>query len=104
MTGHTAPIYSLAFSAESTLLVSGSADWTVRCWDVKHAGGLPTKRGGQDDMAMVDGFGLASRRVTANGAVDVGALPTGNLNDTAAEQNIETCVHPIPHGLHDAVC
>lgn len=43
MTGHTASIYSLAFSAESSLLVSGGADWTVRCWDVKSAGGLPTK-------------------------------------------------------------
>lgn len=39
MTGHNSSIYSLAFSAESTLLVSGGADWTVRCWDVKNAGG-----------------------------------------------------------------
>lgn len=43
MTGHTASIYSLAFSAESSLLVSGGADWSVRCWDVKGAGGLPGK-------------------------------------------------------------
>ena len=43
MTGHTASVYSLAFSAESSLLVSGAADWTVRCWDDKAAGGLPTK-------------------------------------------------------------
>ena len=43
MTGHTASVYSLAFSAESSLLVSGGADWTVRCWDLKAAGGLPTK-------------------------------------------------------------
>ncbi|KAH7104667.1 WD40 repeat-like protein [Auriculariales sp. MPI-PUGE-AT-0066] len=90
MTGHTGPIYSLAFSVESTVLVSGSADWTVRCWDVKHAGGLPSKRGGQDDVAMVEGFGLARRAVTGNGAVDVGALPTGGLDGSAAEQNIET--------------
>ena len=43
MTGHTASIYSLAFSAESNLLVSGGADWTVKCWDVKSAGGPPNK-------------------------------------------------------------
>lgn len=43
MTGHTSSIYSLAFSAESSLLVSGGADWTVRCWDVKGAGGLKGK-------------------------------------------------------------
>lgn len=44
MTGHTASIYSLAFSAESSLLLSGGADWTLRCWDVKGAGGTPNKR------------------------------------------------------------
>ncbi|KAG6814093.1 hypothetical protein H0H92_003140 [Tricholoma furcatifolium] len=43
MTGHSASIYSLAFSAESSLLVSSGADCTVRCWDVKSAGGLKTK-------------------------------------------------------------
>lgn len=39
MLGHRAPINSLSFSAESSVLVSGSADCTVRCWDVKSAGG-----------------------------------------------------------------
>lgn len=43
MTGHTSCIYSLAFSAESSLLVSGGADWTVRCWDVKGPGGVAAK-------------------------------------------------------------
>lgn len=43
MTGHSSSIYSLAFSAESSLLVSGGADWTVRCWDVKGSGGLRVK-------------------------------------------------------------
>jgi WD40 repeat protein len=41
MVGHTASVYSLVFSAESSVLVSGGADWTVRCWDVKDAGGPP---------------------------------------------------------------
>lgn len=52
MTGHTASIYSLAFSAESSLLVSGGADWTVKCWDIKAAGGLPAKR---DNGTMANG-------------------------------------------------
>ena len=47
MTGHTASIYSLAFSNESSLLVSGGGDWTVRCWDVKGAGGAPLRSGAQ---------------------------------------------------------
>lgn len=39
MQGHKGPINSLSFSAESSVLVSGSADCTVRVWDVKSAGG-----------------------------------------------------------------
>lgn len=39
MSGHAASIYSMAFSNESSLLVTGGADWTVRCWDVKGPGG-----------------------------------------------------------------
>jgi transcription initiation factor TFIID subunit 5 len=39
MKGHKAPIHSLSFSAESSVLVSGSADSTVRVWDAKAAGG-----------------------------------------------------------------
>ena len=53
MSGHKASIYSLAFSAESSLLVSGSADWTMRCWDVKGTGGLPNK---PQNGATVNGF------------------------------------------------
>lgn len=40
MTGHTQPITSLSFSAESSTLVSGGLDCTVRVWDVKTSGGL----------------------------------------------------------------
>jgi transcription initiation factor TFIID subunit 5 len=34
MTGHTGYIYTISFNTESTVLVSGSADGTVRVWDV----------------------------------------------------------------------
>jgi len=54
MTGHLASIYSLAFSAESAMLVSGGADWTVRCWDVKSAGGMHEK---PRENGMVNGNG-----------------------------------------------
>ena len=50
MTGHTSSIYSLAFSQESSLLVSGGADWTVRCWEVKSAGGPPSKAQDMGEM------------------------------------------------------
>jgi transcription initiation factor TFIID subunit 5 len=35
MTGHTDFIYTLDFSSDGNVLVSGSADCTVRAWDVK---------------------------------------------------------------------
>lgn len=74
MTGHTASIYSLAFSAESTLLVSGGADWTVRCWDVKSAGGLKGKT--KENGTQVDG-------ASSNGAID-------GIAKDPEEESIET--------------
>lgn len=85
MTGHTASIYSLAFSAESSLLVSGGSDCTVRCWDVKGPGGSPPKITNGDE---IDGFTLSSRR--SNGLHEGGALPLGGISDFEVE-NFETC-------------
>jgi len=66
MTGHTATIYSLAFSQETSVLVSGGADWTVRCWDVKSAGGLMTKSAGED-ASLVDANGFPKRPTASGG-------------------------------------
>jgi transcription initiation factor TFIID subunit 5 len=60
MIGHNASIYSLAFSAESSLLVSGSADWTVRCWDVKSAGGNKTGKPRENGILGVQENGITS--------------------------------------------
>lgn len=71
MTGHKARIQTLSFSAESSLLVSGGLDCTVRCWDVKSAGGERVSADGMDGM----------RRTTGNGINAVGTehgeLPMG---------------------------
>jgi transcription initiation factor TFIID subunit 5 len=42
MSAHRGLIHSLAWSAESSVLVSGGADSTVRIWDAKSAGGERT--------------------------------------------------------------
>jgi len=76
MTGHTASVYSLAFSAESSLLVSGGADWTVRCWDVKGAGGLPGKPRENGNIAYT-AMGLASNEAA-------------NIRGYGEEENMET--------------
>jgi transcription initiation factor TFIID subunit 5 len=49
-------VQSLSFSAESSVLNSGGLDATVRCWDVKSAGGARTDRGmGGFDAARAGG-------------------------------------------------
>jgi WD40 repeat protein len=63
MTGHTAPINTLSFSACTTMLISGSADWTVRCWDVKSPGGPKAKM------------------QRPSGRVEEGVLPDGALDE-----------------------
>lgn len=81
MTGHTSSIHSLSFSAESSLLVSGGADCTVRVWDVKSSaqeaeglfGGPPVKENA-----------VATRRSSKVGPVagtTLGELP---MNDVPA--------------------
>lgn len=69
MTGHTASVYSLAFSEESAMLVSGGADWTVRCWDVGAAGGPQSKAPKEN-----------------------GVLANGDAPPAKEEESIETCV------------
>lgn len=64
MAGHTATIHSLDFSQESSVLVSGGADWTVRCWDVKSPGGLPPKAG-SEDVTMLDANGFPIKSAAA---------------------------------------
>ncbi len=39
MWGHTERVYSMDFSADGSLLVTGSEDCSVRCWDVRSIGG-----------------------------------------------------------------
>lgn len=92
MTGHTSVINSISFSACSSILVSGSSDWTVRCWDVKGPGGTRSKKGAKDDVE-VDGFGLASRGSLAGlggvSAREEGTLPenVGNKDENSRPSN-----------------
>ncbi|KAG8751796.1 Transcription initiation factor TFIID subunit 5 [Serendipita sp. 396] len=78
MTGHTATIYSLAFSQETSVLVSGGADWTVRCWDVKSSGGLATKSSGGgagtgEDATIADANGFVKRTAGGGGGTEATA-------------------------------
>ena len=83
MARHKASIYLLASSAESSLLVNGNAGWTMKCWDVKGAGGPPNK---QPNEATINGFpsadankddiGSSETRVTLVSCLHSSALKT----------------------------
>jgi len=63
MRGHgKGGIWSLAFAMESTVLVSGGADCTVRVWDVEQKGGDATKAvdGAAKDGTVGTGVGAAA--------------------------------------------
>ena len=45
LSGHTGEIYSLTFSSDGKLLVSGSADATIKLWDVQTGGVVKTFHG-----------------------------------------------------------
>lgn len=75
MRGHgRTGIYTLSFSQEGNVLVSGSGDMTVRCWDTLHGTGAPTAdapepmngfsgtSGPADGTAKVDGAGSGTKR------------------------------------------
>ncbi|CCX34827.1 Similar to Transcription initiation factor TFIID subunit 5; acc. no. O13282 [Pyronema omphalodes CBS 100304] len=80
MRGHgKTSIYSLSFSRESNVLVSGGADMTVRCWDVLHGTGLPT----QDAPEPMPGMGP----VDGTAKVD---LPQGGNNKRRGKDVVAT--------------
>lgn len=89
MTGHTASIYSLAFSAESSLLVSGGTDCTLRCWDVKGAGGLPVKAHDGDELGD---FALGSVVEEFAGMRRMRKGLSEGSGDVVEEESIETFV------------
>jgi transcription initiation factor TFIID subunit 5 len=88
MTGHQGQITSLSFSAESSVLVSGSLDSTVRCWDVKSAGG-------EKSSSMRDETDAASRRASGVNNIEMGELPLGPGRDTWEEGTKQTYVPRI---------
>ena len=89
MTGHTASIYSLAFSNESSMLVSGGADWTVRCWDVKGSGGLPG-RGTTQENGLVNGTNSVQKEFGDEETIETSVFTT-RFTDLVTHDIIHSC-------------
>lgn len=82
MKGHRGPIHTLSWSAESSVLVSGGADCTVRCWDTKSAGGA--RRGSVIGGASGAGGGGGATAVGSTISGAAGALLAGGGTDGPA--------------------
>lgn len=77
MTGHTARINTLSFSAESSVLVSGSSDCTLRVWDVLSSRKSAVSVEGNSSSSgalSAPGLGNQSDRISKNAS-------TGEAND-----------------------
>ncbi|SPO23892.1 related to TAF5 - TFIID and SAGA subunit [Ustilago trichophora] len=85
MWGHSERIYSMDFSADGSLLVTGSEDCSVRCWDVRSVGGArkaPAKGSLEAQQAAA-----ASVVGGGGGAPTAAQLASGGLaSATAASQ------------------
>jgi WD40 repeat protein len=53
LSGHTNIVFSVMFSSDGTLLVSGSGDMTVKLWDVQTGGVIKTFSGHTDSVWSV---------------------------------------------------
>ncbi|PWZ03823.1 WD40 repeat-like protein [Testicularia cyperi] len=72
MWGHKERIYSMDFSADGSLLVTGSEDCTVRCWDVRSVGGarkVPAKGSLEAQQAAADAAAGVPPASLINGTV-----------------------------------
>ena len=52
--GHVGPVYMIAFSPDSRLLVSGSKDSTMKVWDIKTKKLMFDLPGHADEVYTVD--------------------------------------------------
>lgn len=77
--GHTAPVWSIAFSPDGNQLASISADRTVKLWDIATGECLNTLIGHGDGLYSVKTF-LPSGRSGRKGAITRPVEPTQSLN------------------------
>lgn len=98
MTGHTSSIHSLSFSAESSLLVSGGADCTVRVWDVKSSA---QEADGVFGAPAAKESAVATRRSSKIGPVagtTLGELPMNDVSaaDDALNAHVVSDIRCVP--------
>ncbi|KAK5739252.1 hypothetical protein LTS12_025331, partial [Elasticomyces elasticus] len=85
--GHVGPVYSVAFSPDSTRLASGSKDRTVKVWDAGSGACLQTLEGHHSSVTSV-AFSLDSTRLVS-GSGD-GTVKVWDAGSGACPQTLES--------------
>ncbi|GAK68117.1 WD40 repeat-like protein [Moesziomyces antarcticus] len=86
MWGHSERVYSMDFSADGSLLVTGSQDCSVRCWDVRAVGGArktPSKGSLEAQQASAAAAAAAAMATSAGAPPSVEQLSNGSLASAA---------------------
>ena len=65
--GHDAPVYSVAFSPDGKLIVSGSLDRTLKIWDA-NSGQELQKLTGHTDLVLSVAFSPDGQRIVSGSA------------------------------------
>ena len=83
LTGHTGPVFGVAFSPDGHRLASGSADTTVRLWPAGVPGHAVRQADHQHEPPAVAGLGLTRHQLPAG--LPEPAHPTMSLNTARSE-------------------
>jgi WD40 repeat protein len=98
LSGHSGAVFSLSFSSDGTLLVSGSDDKTLKLWDVQTGGVVKTFHGHTDRVISIS---ISSNSTTiASGSLDytirLWDIGTGECYYTIEQEEIVDCVSFSP--------
>ena len=101
LTDHVGAVYALAFLPDRNILISGSADWTIKIWDLTTQQTIKTLRGHQGSIRALavsaDGHTLVSG--SKDGTVKVWDLNTRRLKQTLrGHDNVVRTVAISPDG------